>query len=396
MRNAPPAIRVVIASRLYLPEVTAASFRIAALAGALARTGDVEVLTTEPPKAAESARSADAVDKRVRVFRARVLRDRSGAIRGYFQYASFDVPLLFRLLLRRRADVYIAEAPPTTGLVALFIARCRRARLVYYPGDVWTHGVISMGAARPVVAVMRWVESRVVRGADLVLAVSPEVRDRLADLGAEPAQIVTVGNGIDTAIFRPDLLPTETGRPYFVYTGTMSEWQQPQVFVRALAAVDDAVDIRFFGQGSVEAELRRLAEEIAPGRVHFGGTVDPTESARWIRGAVASLVSIVPGIGYDFARPTKTYAAAACGTPVIFAGAETGGEIVRSAGLGAVASFDEDEVASAMRLLLAQAADGTTDRLRPERADWAIRNVSLDAVAARAAAVVESLVSVDR
>ena len=41
----------------------------------------------------------------------------------------------------------------------------------------------------------------------------------------------------------------------------------------------------------------------------------PTEAAEWIRGAAAALVSIVPGIGYDFARPTKTYAAAACGAP---------------------------------------------------------------------------------
>src|SRR5690606_9186083 len=107
--------------------------------------------------------------------------------------------------------------------------------------------------------------------------------------------------------------PDDIGR-YFVYTGTMSEWQQPDVFIRALASIASEVpDVRlkFFGQGAVEHQLRELAEEILPGRVDFGGVVSPQISASWIRGAVASLVSIVPGIGYDFARPTKTYAAAA-------------------------------------------------------------------------------------
>ena len=104
--------RVVVATRLYTPEVTAASFRMDALVRALAPESDVVVLTTRPP---QGMTISDAPGVTVR--RARVLRDRTGAIRGYVQYLSFDIPLFFRLL-RHRADVIVAEAPPTTGLVA--------------------------------------------------------------------------------------------------------------------------------------------------------------------------------------------------------------------------------------------------------------------------------------
>jgi len=375
--------RAIIATRLYTPEVTAASFRMEALARALARDADVEVLTSRPPQDL-----VDADPPRILVRRAPVLRDASGAIRGYVQYLSFDVPLFFRLL-RRRGDVIVAEAPPTTGFVSAVAALLLRRPLVYYPGDVWTDAVSSMGAPGPVIAVMRATERFVLRRSARVIAVSAEVADRLGAIGGRPERVVLVGNGIDNAIFRPDVPAPDVQRPYFVYTGTMSEWQQPDVFIRALASLDDPeVELRFFGQGAVEQELRALAESLVPGRVHFGGLVRPEVSASWIRGAVGALVSIVPGIGYDFARPTKTYAAAAVGTPVLFAGAETGGEVVRAAGLGEAVGFDAAEVAAAMQRLLDAWGDGSTESARSARADWAAANASLQTVGERAADVV--------
>ncbi|WP_353112150.1 glycosyltransferase [Microbacterium sp.] len=379
--------RVAIATRVYVPEATAASFRMEALANALAQDADVTVLTTRPPTSGTS----EPVGAGPRVKRARVLRDRSGAIRGYVQYLSFDIPLFFRLLATP-SDAIVAEAPPTTGLMAVLAGLLTRRPVVYYPGDVWSDAVASMKAPRPVIAVMTALEGFVLRRSRRSLAVSGEVAERLAALGGHAERVIEVGNGIDTGVFSPAVTAPETDHPYFVYTGTMSEWQQPEVFIRALALLDDErVELRFFGQGSVEAELRRLAEEIVPGRVHFGGVVSPADSARWIRGAVAALVSIVPGIGYDFARPTKTYAAAAVGTPVLFAGARTGGDLVRDAGLGEATSFDAEDVATAMSGLLGQAADGVTESRRGARVGWAAENASLQTVGRRAADVVRGV-----
>lgn len=377
--TSPARPRVVIASRLYTPEPSAASFRIEALARALADDGaDVSVLTTTQPAGAGEEKPI----RGVRVRRAPVLRDHGGAIRGYVQYMSFDVPLFFRLLFAR-ADAIVAEAPPTTGLVALVVARLRRRPLIYYPGDVWTDGVIAMGGSNLVVRVMRALETRVLRGARRILSVSQEVSERLVALGADPARIVLVGNGIDTETFTPDAVAPAVERPYFVYAGTMSEWQRPEVFVEALARVDD-IDLRFFGGGTSVPVIQEAAERFAPGRVHLGGVVSPAESAGWMRGAVAALVSIVPGIGYDFARPTKTYAAAAVGTPVLYAGAETGASIVRDAGLGEAVGMDADEIAAAMRRLLAADAEDSRDA----RVSWARENVSLAGVGRRAAEAV--------
>jgi glycosyltransferase involved in cell wall biosynthesis len=383
-------IRAVIASRLFPPEVSAGAFRLGALGRALARRdARVTVLTTRPPKHAPAISDA----RGLRVRRWPVLRDRGGNVRGYLQYMSFDIPLFFRLLTSR-FDVVVAESPPTTGLVAVICAALRRRPVVYYAADVWTDGVISMGAPGAVISVIRALERIVLSRSAAVVSVSDEVTERLVVLGADRDKVITVGNGIDTAIFTPAARPAATDR-YFVYTGTMSEWQQPEVFVQALALITEdfpEVRVRFFGQGVVEARLRELAEKIVPGRVDFGGVVSPAQSASWIRGAVASLVSIVPGIGYDFARPTKTYAAAAVGTPVLFAGPSVGAELVNSGRLGRAVGFSADDVATAMRALLAEEVAGTTEERRAERASWAREHVSLDAVAERVAEVVSQVV----
>lgn len=381
--------RILIVSRLFPPEVSAGAFRLGALARSLVRhRAAVRVLTTTPPSHAPNTSGLRGVDIR----RWPVLRDAGGNVRGYVQYASYDVPLLFRLLFTR-FDVVVAESPPTTGLMAVLVAWLKRRPVVYYAADVWTDGVISMGASKPVVTLMRAMESAVLRRSSSVISVSVEVTERLIALNADEARITTVGNGIDTDIFSPEVEPASDGR-YFVYTGTMSEWQRPEVFVRAfaqIAAEQPDVRLHFFGQGAVEADLRRLAEEIVPGRVDFGGVISPAESASWIRGAVASLVSIVPGIGYDFARPTKTYAAAATGTPVLFAGPKVGADLVRDAGLGRAVDFTPDAVAHGMRELLEEVVDGTRERLRIERARWARDNVSLTAVADRVTAAISQV-----
>lgn len=379
--------RALIASRLFPPEVSAGAFRLGALADALSQDGgEVVVLTTTPPRHAPPIRTLDGVDVR----RWPVLRDRGGNVRGYVQYASFDVPLLLRLLFTR-FDVVVAESPPTTGLIVALVAALRRRPVVYYAADVWTDGVISMGAPRPVIGLMRWMERTVLRRAKAIISVSDEVTERLRVLEADPSRIETVGNGIDTDIFTPDAAASIAPERYFVYTGTMSEWQRPDIFIRAFAAIAEETPdlaLRFFGQGAVEAELRELADRLVPGRVHFGGVVSPENSASWIRGAVASLVSIVPGIGYDFARPTKTYAAAAVGTPVLFAGPEAGARLVRDARLGHAVDFSAEAVAQAMRALLAEDADGRSEAARGERSSWAQEHVSLRAVASRVATVV--------
>lgn len=379
MNPSRPTHRAVIATRIYEPEGAAAAYRLGNLTRALEQAGyGVKVLTTR----ADGARRSTS-----QIRRWPVLRDRSGSVRGYVQYASFDGPLFFRLLFGRRPDVVIAEPPPTTGVVTRVACFLRRVPYVYYSADVTSAAISKIGVNRFVVRVVTAMERWVLNGAQAILAVSDGVRLELEKLGADPSRITMVGTGIDTQKFRADGPAERPGHPYFIYAGTMSEFQGAEVFIDAFLRIESThPDVRLimFGGGT---DLERLKQRAAPqaDRIEFPGFVSSEVVARWMRGAVAGLASVRPGQGYDFAVPTKTLASVACGTPVIFAGVGPLRQIVSDRHLGWSVEWDNEQVAESMGAALSN----TSHNLATHRVEWLIENFSLSAVAAKAAAVVD-------
>ncbi len=386
--------RVVIAARLFPPEPAAAAYRLGALARALVEQGaGVTALTTRPPAAVGSHTWTE---PGVRVSRWPVLRDSAGAVRGYLQFASYDGPLLLRLLLTRRPDVVVVEPPPTTGTVVRLVCGLRRVPYVYYAADVSSTAAAGIGVPGPVVRVLRAVERWVLRGAAGVLAVSPGVCSQVEQLGVPAARVTMVGTGVDTDQFTPgsatpgQFTPGSATREHhtgrtLVYAGTMSEIQGAEVFVRAFARV--ATDhpgsiLVMLGGGAEEPALRQLAERLCPGRVRFEGLVSADRVAQELRTAAAGLASVRPARGYDFAFATKMFVSTACGTPVVYAGVGPGRRLVDEHDLGWTADWDVDQVAEALRRALGAPRD---EARRQRLADWTRAHASLSQVGARAA-----------
>ena len=386
---------VVIASRLFPPEPGAAAYRLGALARELcSRDVPVDVVTTRPP--AGSAAPTDPVGTRVR--RWPVLRDAGGNVRGYVQFASFDGPLLLRLLFHRRPAAVVVEPPPTTGTVVRLVSLLRRVPYVYYAGDVSSTAARGIGVSPLVVRVLTAVEGWAMSGAAEVLAVSDGVADEVRRLTRGRVPVTTVGTGVDTDVFHPCPSPGATNpeattgttsgaatRRTLVYAGTMSEIHGAEVFVRAFAAVADEFPdstLVMYGQGAEEQTLRSLAQSLAPGRVEFRGMVSGSEVARAFSTAQAGLASLHPRVGYDYAFPTKMFAATACGAPVVYAGPGPGRAMVTDHGLGWACDWDVEQTTAALRSALsAEVSPAERERL----AAGTLEHASQRAVAANAA-----------
>ena len=393
---------VALASRIFAPEPAAASFRLWALTRALGRlSATVSVVSVRPSAAvANRATSGPGVDlpEGVTVSRWPVLRDASGVVRGYLPYLSFDVPLGLRLLFSRRPDVVVSEPPPTTGVVVRVACALRRVPYVYYAADVWSDAASSTGAPGLVVRLVTALERCALRGARHTIAVSEGVAERVRALGVPADRITVVRNGIDTTTFTPDgpVEPQPDSSPYLLYAGTASEWQGAEIFVEALAKVRATVpDARvvFLGQGSAWPAMRATAESLglgpeSTGAVTFVDAAPPEGAAAWLRGARAALVSLRPGQGYDFAFPTKVFAAVACGTPVLYAGPGPAGPVVSENNLGTVTGYDVDEVAAAMTALLVAERPDAAERAR--LGTWVHDHASADSAGDLAAAVVRA------
>jgi glycosyltransferase involved in cell wall biosynthesis len=376
---------VVIASRIFAPEGGAAAYRLAALRDAIEADGvAVTVLTSRPP--------GGAVPSTSRVRRWPVLRDRSGAVRGYIQYLSFDVPLFFRLWGPRRVDAIVVEPPPTTGLMVRIVARLRRIPYVYFAADVTSSAAKGIGVNPAVVSVLRRLEGWVVRGAARVLAVSDGVARELRELGVRSERIRVVGTGVDTSVFRFEPSAAREVEPVFVYAGTMSEIQGAGVFLDAFIAIADEspeARLRMLGSGTERDDLMARAMRSPHGdRIEFPGTLPGEAVSAELGRAAAGLASVRPGRGYDFAYATKTFVCGACGAPVIYAGVGPAGDRVAEHGLGERVAWDADAVADAMRQVLRTPA---TPEQRARIAAWVDANHSSRVVSASASSAVAEL-----
>ncbi len=397
---------VVVVTRIYAPEPAAASFRLEALVHGLADAGHSVTVLTTTPRPGSTPYSANSRGG-VRVRRARVLRNPEGYVRGYAQYLSFDLPVAFRLLAVRRPNVIVVEPPPTTGVVVRVIAALRRVPYVYYAADLWSDAVVSDTGRGLISRILAHVEGWAMRGARGVLAVLPTVAKRVRELTRRPAggrrelDVRVVGHGIDTTIFRPadsgaatlDEVIADAPAKYLVYTGTTSSWHGADIFIRALAQVREQIPdlvLVYLGHGSKWPELQNLAEEIAPGAVHFRPMVPPAEAVQWLRGSAGAIVSLKPGQNYDLAFPTKLYAAVACGAPVVFAGVGPAVATVRDNNLGRAVEYDVDAAADAMLLVAQDSARTESKReFSPQRlAHWVQHNASLSVLGAQAASAV--------
>lgn len=409
---------VTLATRTFTPEPTAAALRLGSLVRSLVSSGaSVRVLTSRlaPSVARDGARAASrtlgssqstrrgnaAVPGRrptaggegadlVEVRRAPVLRDRTGAVRGYASYLSFDLPLVARLLTGARPDVVVCEPPPTTGAAVRVACALRRVPYVYYCADVVSDAASAAGVPGVVVRGVAALESFALRGARRVIAVSAGVSRRARELGARDVTVVPNGVRVPGEIVAgyPDSFPRCSG-PVFVYAGTVAPWLAPEVFVeafeRARGRLGDA-RLVFVGQGSGWEDLAGRARAVAG--VQMIPAVSANEADRWMARATATLASLRPG-GYDYAYPTKILASLAQGTPVIYAGPGRAARDVEEAGLGVACGLDADEVAEAM----VACARGTVSWVGEVRSRaWVRENRSVEASSRAAAAVVLSAV----
>lgn len=359
--------------------------RLGALVDGLrARGNELTVLTTRPPK---PLRDHGRREKGVSTWP--VLRDRSGYVRGYLQYMSFDIPLFLRVLFGRRADVFVCEPPPTTGVALRLAAALRRTPYVYYAADIWSDAAAATDAARVVLRVVRGMERFAMRGAAVVLAVTEGVRARVGDL-APTADVRVVGHGVDLSRFAATGASVDTPAD-IVYVGSASEWHGAELALDVLADVmseDLTLTAAFIGQGSSWPALKNETHRRGlSARIRFFDTVGPEEAAAWLRGARVSLATLVPGKGYDFAVPTKLYASVAVGTPVVYAGPPAVGAVIEENRIGVAASYERGPFARALHKAL-DAADGTPDRRLIE---WAQQNLSAEQVAERAGDAIEAV-----
>jgi colanic acid/amylovoran biosynthesis glycosyltransferase len=105
-----------------------------------------------------------------------------------------------------------------------------------------------------------WVSRRLIRAvlknADGVTTMNTEMRDRLIELGADPATTVVLSMGADVAAIRPLAAAADRRRGRILFVGRLVEKKGVSVLLEALRLLDESgYELRVVGDGPLRSEL---------------------------------------------------------------------------------------------------------------------------------------------
>ena len=343
-------MKVIFLNRYFYPDHSATSQMLSDLAFFLAGAG-YEVCVIASARRYEEAGDVLEAQERisgVEVHRVRATRFGRGTVFGQvLGYASFYLAAGWRLWrIARAGDVIVAKTdPPLISVVAAFVARRRRARLVNWIQDVFPEVAVAVGVralAQPQLMLLRWLRDAALRSA----AANVVLGDRMADVirraerpgsgsgsgsGSGPAErLQVIPNWADMEAIRPVAAADNPlrrewgveGKFVVCYSGNMGRAHEFHTILDAadhLMGKGVAIAFVFIGGGTqrrmVEDEVRRRGL----GNVQFRPYQDRAGLSYSLGVGDAHLVSQRPEVeGYVF--PSKFYGILAAGRPVVFVG----------------------------------------------------------------------------
>lgn len=265
---------------------------------------------------------------------------------------------LMSMRLMAWADVWLAVTPAFGGaVVGALLARAFKSRVHLHiqdlvPDVAIESGQLRLGAARAVAgSVARWIYSSF--GSVSVLSEGMAGRLHQYRNGTPGAALIApnwVRNGAGDPALLPRLPRALAGKRYALFAGSFGRKQDLALLVEAakLLAERQGPVIAILGNGP-----GRDVVEQSHGQVVWLGLVDEGTYHVVLRGALAGIVALAPGIG-DSVLPSKLAGYMGAGRPVVVAADEQSesAQVVNRAGCGVhIPPGRADSLADALCLL---------------------------------------------
>jgi len=287
--------------------------------------------------------------------------------------------LAIRVARQEKVEVIYTSGPPHTGhLVGWLASRVTGLPLVCDFRDPWSTGGFPPGSG--LVSVFRkldrWLEMRVVRRAQLVVASTSSIRRELIAThgpALEPRS-VTIINGFDAEDFPVANVPEEApsaGIVSFVYAGSLYGGREPSAFFLALgelfaegAIPQSAVSVDFYGPVDIDAS--RVVHAIETYGLKDTVRFRPLVKRQEYLGLVhqADVLILMQGDDTPWAIPAKTFEYLATGNEIlVLAGPYALAELVaKYENVHRADPSDVAEIKRCISLIVGRIRSGARDR----------------------------------
>jgi glycosyltransferase involved in cell wall biosynthesis len=366
------ALRVILVSQYFPPEIGATQSRMQSFAELLSDRGhQVTVICEFPnhphgqvPEAYHGRFLEDDRANAYRILRVWVKADpkktQSSRLAFYLSFMGLATAVAPRA---GRADVVVATTPPLfTGLAGLAIARMNRAPFVLDVRDLWPAAATSLRQISPgwATSTGESLERRLYRSAAAVSAVTRPFCEHIDAIRGDGSAAVLIPNGtleqffVDGEPAEADRLGVPADRFLVTFAGTIGIAQAIPSVLEAAGRLSGVADFAFIGDGPVKPLLVEEAERLGLENVRFHPQMPLERIPPILAASDALLVPLSAHPTFQQFVPSKLIDSMAAGRPVLLAAAGESARILNLAGGGiAVPPEDPDALAEAVRRLAA-------------------------------------------
>ncbi len=254
-----------------------------------------------------------------------------------------QLPAIAERLRRRPVDLIYARHALGAFAAAIAAGEAGLPFVVEYNGpEVWI--ARNWGAARRELPLFEELERRVLRAADLVVAVSEPLRKPLHEAGVPEERILVQPNGVVPERFDPAVHAeagarrraawgVEPGGTVVGFVGTFGPWHGAELLAEAARglASEPGMLFVFAGAGPRAAATERLFVEAGlAGRARLVGRVAPDEIPEILAGIDVAVTPQVPNADGTpfFGSPTKLFEYMAAGRAIVASELDQLGEVI--------------------------------------------------------------------
>lgn len=273
----------------------------------------------------------------------------SGFVKRILNYLSYMVSATWEGLFVKRPDVVIATSPQFfCGWVGVLVQFFRHLPFVLEIRDIWPESIAAVGAIRAgfVIRMLQWLEKKMYRSADHIVAVGHGYKDNVASKVGMQDRITVIYNGVDGDQFLPQPVDQEFRQRFGMqnrflcsYVGTIGLAHGLETVLNTAEMLKDAGrdDIGFLlvGDGARREWLENDAKQRGlSDLVKFAGRLPKSEMPKAISSSDALLVHLRQCDLFSTVIPSKIFETMAMERPIIMGVQGESADIVKQAEAG--------------------------------------------------------------
>lgn len=228
--------------------------------------------------------------------------------------------------LFRKPDLTIASSGPiSVGVLGLISRYFRKSKFVFEVRDLWPDGAIELGVIRSktVISFFKWFESRLYHYSDLIVCLSPGMRDYVV-VNHSHSNTISITNSANLELFRKSIVKVNDDifkRKYAIYTGNIGEVNNSFWLLNTCRELKrkgrEDIAILLIGDGPLREELCTTAEKENLRSFEYRPLMPKVNLVTYVQHSLVSLVPLKGTRVLDTSSPNKFFESLAAGVPVI-------------------------------------------------------------------------------